>query len=67
MLSDVPMVRAGDVLVVAFEEHQTEAATRQFVDMVNGWLPGVRVAVMEGVSGLVVFRPEVPDGPTVDG
>lgn len=60
MLSNVPMVRAGDVLVVCFEKRQTEADAQRFVDMAREMLPGVRVAFMEGVSGLAVFRPEPP-------
>lgn len=57
MLSDVPVVRAGDVLVVCFEKRLTETDTQRFLDMARDVLPGVRVAIMEGVSGLAVFRP----------
>ena len=60
MLSNVPMVRAGDVLVVCFEKHQTEADLERFTQQAQECLPGVRVAVMEGVTGLAVFRPEPP-------
>ncbi|BBC35277.1 hypothetical protein SGFS_065710 [Streptomyces graminofaciens] len=58
MLSNVPMVRAGDVLVVCVERHLTEMDTQRFVDMASDVLPGVRVAFLEGVSGLAVFRPD---------
>jgi hypothetical protein len=58
MLSNVPVVRAGDVLLVCFEKHQTEADAQRFTEQAQECLPGVRVAFMEGVTGLAVFRPE---------
>jgi hypothetical protein len=57
MLNNVPMLRAGDVLIVAFAEHQPDDALDRFTEQVQECLPGVRVAVMEGVSGLAAFRP----------
>jgi hypothetical protein len=62
MLSNVPMVRAGDVLLVCFEKRQTEADAKRFTDSVLECLPGVRVAFMEGVTGLAVFRPDATEG-----
>lgn len=58
MLSNVPMVRAGDVLVVCFAEEQPLDVVERFTEQIRDYLPGVRVAIMEGVSGLAVFRPE---------
>jgi hypothetical protein len=58
MLSNVPMVRAGDVLVVCFAEEQPLDVAERFTEQVQEYLPGVRVAIVEGVSGLAVFRPE---------
>lgn len=58
MLANVPMVRAGDVLIVCFEKRLAETDTQRFVDMARDVLPGVRVAFLEGVSGLAVFRPD---------
>ncbi|MEJ8671873.1 hypothetical protein WKI71_36575 [Streptomyces sp. MS1.AVA.1] len=52
------MLRAGDVLVVAFEKHQTEAETKRFTDGLKEQLPGIRVLLLEGVSGLAAFRPQ---------
>lgn len=60
MLSNVPMVQAGDVLIVCFEKEQPLSDLERFEKQVKECLPGVRVAVMEGVSGLAVFRPEPP-------
>lgn len=60
MLSNVPMVRAGDVLLVCFAEEQPLDVVERFTEQVQEYLPGVRVAIMEGVSGLAVFRPETP-------
>jgi len=51
------LVRAGDTLVVCFAQRQSEAETNAFVERVQEGLPGVKVAVLEGVSGLAVFRP----------
>lgn len=58
MLSNVPMVQAGDVLIVCFAKEQPVAVLERFEKQVEEYLPGVRVAVMEGVSGLAVFRPD---------
>lgn len=62
MLSNVPMVRAGDVLLVCFANEQPMAAAQAFVDRVQEYLPGVRVAFVEGVTGLAVFRPGEMEG-----
>jgi hypothetical protein len=62
MLSNVPMVRAGDVLVVGVQKNVFESDLDRFVSMVQESLPGVRVVVMENVTGLAVFRPA--DSPT---
>lgn len=62
MCSNVPMVRAGDVLLVCFEEQQTDAAAQRFTEQVQEALPGVKVALMEGVTGLAVFRPDTAEG-----
>lgn len=61
MLSNVPVVRAGDVLLVCFDRLQTEEETRRFREWTEEYLPGVRVAFAEGVSGLAVFRPGTHD------
>ncbi|MFJ5967895.1 hypothetical protein [Streptomyces sp. NPDC093060] len=62
MLNNVPMVRAGDVLLVCFEKQQTQADTERFEAELRDCLPGVRLAFLEGVTGLAVFRPD--DQPT---
>lgn len=64
MLNNVPMLRAGDVLVVAFAEHQPDDVLERFTEQVRECLPGMRVAVMEGVSGLAVFRPDCESSTT---
>ncbi|MGA6223479.1 hypothetical protein ACPESV_24475 [Streptomyces umbrinus] len=61
MLSNVPVVRAGDVLLVCFDKPQAEDDLEKFRVQAEECLPGVRVAVVEGVSGLAVFRPAAPD------
>lgn len=58
MLSNVPMVQAGDVLIVCFAKEQPTDVLERFEKQVKEYLPGIRVAVMEGLSGLAVFRPE---------
>ena len=57
MLSNVPVVRAGDVLVVGVGKNVFESDLDRFVSILQESLPGVRVVVMENVTGLAVFRP----------
>lgn len=57
MTMDPLLVRAGDTLVVCFAQQQSEATTAAFAERVKAHLPGVKVAIVEGVSGLAVFRP----------
>ena len=57
MTMDPLIVRAGDTLVVCFTHQQTESEMDAFARRVEEVLPGVRVAVLEGVSSLAVFRP----------
>jgi hypothetical protein len=66
MCSNVPMVRAGDVLLVCFEEQTSDADAQRFTEQVQEALPGVKVALMEGVMGLAVFRPETSDDQPVE-
>ncbi|MEU3527557.1 hypothetical protein AB0E62_27425 [Streptomyces sp. NPDC038707] len=65
MLSNVPMVRAGDTLILCFEKPQRNDDLKRIADEVTAVLPGVKVAVMEGVTGLAVFRPSEEPAPTV--
>lgn len=58
MLSNVPVVRAGDVLLVCFEKQKPTSDLERFEGQIKECLPGVRVAFMEGVSGVAVFRPD---------
>lgn len=62
MLSNVPVVQAGDVLLVAFKEPQPLEDLERFDEQIKEYLPGVRVAFMEGVTGLAVFRPGDGEG-----
>lgn len=64
MCGNVPMVRAGDVLLVCFERQQTEADAERFTKAVLECLPGMRVMLIEGVTGLAVFRPGPSDEST---
>ncbi len=57
MLANVPMVRAGDV-IVCFEKRLAETEIERPQQRNSLVLPGVRVAFLEGVSGLAVFRPD---------
>ncbi|BCM70870.1 hypothetical protein EASAB2608_06204 [Streptomyces sp. EAS-AB2608] len=61
MFGNVPMVRAGDVLLVCFAAEQPADTAQAFADQVHKYLPGVKVAFMEGVTGLAVFRPDADD------
>lgn len=63
MLSNVPVVRAGDVLLVCFDRRQTDDETERLKSWVEAALPGVRVAIVEGATGLAVFRPDSDDKP----
>lgn len=62
MLSNVPMVRAGDTLIVCVARGVTETDARTFKEQVERALPGVKVAFFEQVTGLAVFRPDDTDG-----
>lgn len=64
MLGDVPMVRAGDVLVVCLGVEASQKDRDLFWDQIKDGLPGVRVAFMENVTGLAVFRPDCGDSTT---
>ncbi|MET9012324.1 hypothetical protein ABZX74_15600 [Streptomyces olivaceoviridis] len=57
MLHNIPMVRAGDTLILCFEKPQRDDDLKRIAEEVTAALPGVKVAVMEGVSGLAVFQP----------
>jgi hypothetical protein len=59
MLSDVPMVRAGDTLIVCVSASMTVKDAEIFTESIQRGMPGVRVAFMENVTGLAVFRPEL--------
>jgi hypothetical protein len=61
MLDNVPMVRAGDVLVVCLGAETSQTDRDLFWDQIKDGLPGVRVAFMENVTGLAVFRPDCGD------
>ncbi|MCG0065025.1 hypothetical protein L0F81_17270 [Streptomyces tricolor] len=56
MCSNVPMVRAGDTLILCFEKPQRDDDLKRIADEVMAVLPGVKVAVVEGVSGVAVYR-----------
>lgn len=61
MLSNVPVVRAGDTVVVCVSVPITFEDMERFTEALQQGLPGVRVAFMENVSGLAVFRPEATE------
>lgn len=58
MLNNVPMVRAGDTVIVCVSVAMKDEDVRRFTETVQEGMPGVRVAFMENVTGLAVFRPE---------
>lgn len=58
MLNDIPMVRAGDTLILCFEKPQRDDDLQRIANEVTSVLPGVKIAVVEGVSGVAVFRPD---------
>lgn len=61
MLGNVPMVRAGDVLIVCLGTETSRKDQDLFWEQIKDGLPGVRVAFMENVTGLAVFRPDCGD------
>lgn len=61
MLGNVPMVRAGDVLIVCLGVETSQKDRDLFWGQIKDGLPGVRVAFMENVTGLAVFRPDCGD------
>lgn len=62
MMDNVPVVRAGDVLLICFGRETSQQERDAFWEQVQEGLPGVRVAFMENVTGLAVFRPETAEG-----
>lgn len=62
MMDNVPVVRAGDVLLVALGREAAQEERDAFLKEVQEGLPGVRVAFLENVTGLAVFRPEAQEG-----
>ncbi len=61
-MDNVPMLRAGDTLIVSFGRETAQRERDAFLKEIQEGLPGVRVAFLEGITGLAVFRPEVPEG-----
>lgn len=61
-MDNVPMVRAGDVLLVCFAHEPTVKEAEALSEQMRECLPGVRVAYMTQVTGLAVFRPEAEEG-----
>lgn len=62
MLSNVPVLRAGDTLIVCFGRETSQKERDVFWEQIREGFPGVRVAFLENVSGLAVFRPGVVEG-----
>lgn len=56
-MKDPVLIQAGDLLVVCFEKPQLDSALGRLGAEMQTAMPGVRVAFVEGVSGLAVFRP----------
>lgn len=61
-MNDPEMVRAGDTLIVCVSVAMTIEDMDRFTESIQERMPGVRVAFMENVTGLAVFRPEEPRG-----
>lgn len=61
MLSNVLTVRAGDMLLVCVDRQMTEEEQDAFWEQAKEGLPGVKVAFMESVTGLIIFRPETSE------
>ncbi len=56
-MKDPVLLQAGDLLVVCFEKPQLESVLDRVSAEMQAAMPGVRLAFVEGVSGLAVFRP----------
>lgn len=61
-MDNVPILRAGDTLIVSFGREPDRAERDAFWKQIQEGLPGVRVAFLENVSGLAVFRPDMQEG-----
>lgn len=61
-MGDVPVLRAGDTLIVSFGREVSDRDRDAFARQVEEGMPGVRVAFLENVTGLVVFRPGAAEG-----
>lgn len=61
-MDNVPMLRAGDALIVSFGRETAQKERDAFLKEVQEGLPGVRVAFLEGITGLAVFRSETSGG-----
>lgn len=51
------VVRPGDTLVLCFEKPVTDTQVERLREQAREALPDVRLAVIEGVKGLAVYRP----------
>lgn len=61
MTKEPTVVRAGDTLLVCVAHQQTEDEAKRFAETLRRGLPGVEVALLEGVTDLAVFRPCAPE------
>ncbi|MFI9154499.1 hypothetical protein [Streptomyces sp. NPDC053367] len=57
-MDNVPIVRAGDTLIVCMGRETTQQERDLFWEQIKAGLPGLRVAFLENVTGLAVFRPD---------
>ena len=64
MTKEPTMVRAGDTLLVCVAHQVSNEDAERLIEDLQRGLPGVKVALMEGVTDLAVFRPAPP---VVDG
>ncbi len=65
-MKDPVLIQAGDLLVVCFEKPQMDSVLDRMHAEMQTAMPGVRVAFVECVSGLAVFRPG-SDGQAAEG
>ena len=58
---DAVIIRPGDMLVVSVAHELSEAAVAQLREQHAEAMPGVKLVLLENVTGLAVFRPGESD------
>lgn len=57
LLVHVGIARPGDAIIVAYSRQLTDAEMDHIGQMVDEHLPGLKVALFDGVSSVTMYRP----------